>query len=132
MKVFGQEDKNDLEIDEIWEDSMNSDEDSSERQEAKSEVEQLVATALNPRKFTRKVKEINLNLTYADNRDKKQLTNQLEQVQKLMAEIVRNFAETQKQKFEEKEEKVRAQVQETFEVQIQELSEIQGKLRFTF
>ena len=119
--------QNDSDLDEIWEDSLNSTLNNNS-QEAFDEVKQLTATHLNSRKFTRQIKEINLNVKYSTPTDQKQLASQLKQLRTVLMEINQKFLYKQKTQFEAKQKVVKQQLKTVFETQVDQLDQLQGKV----
>ena len=125
-------DRNEIEIEEIWEDSLNSEDQNSDREEVLNEIDQLTATHLNPRKFTRKIKEINLNLKYTNEQDQRELAKKLKQVQTLMKQINLRFLDDQNRKFSENQIKIQKNLKNTFDSQMNELNSSQSIINDIF
>lgn len=121
----------DSDLDEIWEHSSHS-ETEEKAEEPLNAVEQLTATHLNVRRFTRQIKEVNLNTKYSNQSNQQELAAQLKRLRAVLLEINQKFLHSQKSRFETKRDAIKQQLRETFEIQAERLDELQSKPNYEF
>ena len=118
--------QNESDLDEIWEHSSNSDT-SPKPEEPLGEVEQLTAAHVNVRRYTRQIKEVNLQTKYSTQSDQQNLAAKLKQLRTLLVEINQKFLHSQKTRFEAKRAAIKKTLSENFNAQVERLDELQGR-----